>query len=106
MKFISVKAAYLCLRHTKRIQAIMLGILVITIPLGLLWPAIIAGLSLAYLERSRRLYHALFWNQALGLHSSKQDGVPEIYEFMTRRDRAKHARLSLERFSRTKEEER
>jgi hypothetical protein len=102
--FISVRSAYERWRQIARLQTVMLATMGASLVLGLLLPAFISFGSWAYLEGSRKLYRTLFWNQALALHSSKLEGEPKIYEFMTKRHQREHARLSVEKFGPRKEE--
>lgn len=95
MRFVSVKDAYLLWHLIARVRIITLFIMVPLVVLKLVWVVLpVVGIWL-YLGRLSGLYRSLFWFQALTLHSSRREGEPEIYEFMSRRDRGEHARRSL-----------
>lgn len=103
MTFLSVRDAYLAWRRTRREQLTAGGVAILIALLGFPW-ALLAGAGIwIYLERPRKRYEALFWNQALALHSSKREGEPEIYEFMSKRHQREHAQLAAERFLRKDE---
>ena len=104
-EFLSVRGAYENWHQLRYLQAIVTAALITSIVLGLLWAALVTGTAWVILDRSRRRYRALFWVQALALHSSKREGEPEIYEFMTKRDRSEHAKRSLEIFTKKSKEE-
>lgn len=99
MEFVSVKEAYQrSSKYTVVQNTVLVGsgvMLVIDEP----WVAFIGGGVWFVMNRSRRFYRAVFWNQAMSLHSSKVEGEPVIYEFMSDSDKRKHARRSLERFA-------
>lgn len=103
MPFLSVRDAYVRWRQLARLQVAVVIIAVLTAAFGFGWVVVPCILVQVLLGRARGRYEALFWNQALALHSSKREGEPEIYEFMSRRHREQHARLAAERFLRKDE---
>lgn len=98
MQFVTVKTAY----HRWNTLTVLEGLSVLTSTVGLLVGSLsvtLAGaLAVGVVDHYRRIYRALFWNQALALHSSKVDSEPEIYRFMSRRHRSEHARRSFDKF--------
>jgi len=104
-RFVSLKDAY-CLYHQLLWTECTMALLASgTALLGLFWGTIPCLVAWALLERSRRRYRDLFWSQAVALHNAQDEGEPEIYEFMTKRDRDKHARLALASWVPEEEEE-
>jgi len=103
MPFLSVKDAYVRWRQLARLQVAVIALAVLTAAFGFGWVVVPCFLAWVLLGRSGSRYEALFWNQALALHSSKREGEPEIYEFMSRRHREQHARLAAERHLRKDE---
>lgn len=97
MEFISTKRAYQRWLLAGRTEIVFAVITLLAASLALLWPAIIAGVSWAYLEGRRRLYRSLFWHDALDMYSFSGIGEPEIYEFMRKRHRQEHARRVFNR---------
>lgn len=96
MKFVSTKRAYRRWQRVVTVEIVMIIVITVSLSLGDLWPTLIAGLSLAYLDGERRLYRTLFWLDALRLHASVTDGEPEIYQFMKHRHQREHARRVFE----------
>lgn len=101
--FVSVRDAYHLWRQVFWSQCIAAALVTGFTLLGFIWGALVPLGAWIYLERPRRRYRALFWNQALALHSSKVQGEPEIYAFMSKRHQREHARLAVERFLRKDE---
>jgi len=104
-RFVSLKDAY-CLYHRLFwTECTMVFLALGTALLGLFWGTIPCLVAWGLLERSHKRYRDLFWSQAVALHNAQDEGEPEIYQFMTKRDREKHARMALATWVPEEEEE-